>query len=81
MGKEKWRVLPVVGLVAEMAEREQRDMKRLLLGNGGNKVVAYGGQGGTGTERPDMTWGVEIRGLLADTEQSWENQECGNGRH
>lgn len=58
-----------------MAEREQRDLKRLLLGNGGNKVVAYGGRGGTGTEKPDMTWGMESRGLLADTEQSWENRE------
>lgn len=43
-------------------------VKGLLLGNGRNKVVAYGGQGGTGAERWAMTWDMEIRGLLTDTE-------------
>lgn len=56
----------------------RHSLKRLLLRNGWNKVVAYGGGG---AERPDMTWDTEIRNLLADTEQLWENRQCRNGRH
>lgn len=36
---------------------------------------------GTEMERPDMTWDLEIRGLLADTERSWGSRRCRNGRH